>query len=174
MNQKQGSGGGNVVLTIVAILLVLLVLGAIACGGLFIVGVRSAQSTVIQAKSKMEAEMQQAVAEAERQQAMAEQAADAAQAAEAADQEEAVGETGEVLVGVLVAVLRDDEPTLAEVVELLPDSTVRIRWLDREADAEDATAVVTRDEVTVKPATDEKDAAETGESNETDSTDVEP
>lgn len=157
MNQKPGSGGGNAVLVIVAIFLVLLVLAALACGGLFLFGVRTAQTTMTQAEARMEAMMTEAMAEAERQQALAEQAA---QAAEATAQEEANRETGEVLVGVKVAVLRDDEPTLAEVVELLPDNTVRIRWLDREADAEDATAVVSRDEVTVNPATDEKDAAE--------------
>ncbi|MCA9204068.1 MAG: hypothetical protein KDA59_13525, partial [Planctomycetales bacterium] len=72
MNQKPGSGGGNAVLVIVAIFLVLLVLAALACGGLFLFGVRTAQTTMTQAEARMEAMMTEAMAEAERQQALAE------------------------------------------------------------------------------------------------------
>ena len=71
MNQKPGSGGGNAVLVIVAIFLVLLVLAALACGGLFLFGVRTAQTTMTQAEARMEAMMTEAMAEAERQQALA-------------------------------------------------------------------------------------------------------
>lgn len=124
MNDERQSSAAGAIMIVLGVLTVIGILGIVACAGLGFFYYRTASLQVQQ--SQMRAE--DAMVMAEMQRTMAEQ--------QLAAQME-----------VIVTVDRDGTATAAEVLEKLDDGMVRIRWLDRDPDAEDATAIVPESEL---------------------------